>query len=171
MNGANTSVSATEIVNDYLAPLQGVRCLPTITDMLVDVEASLQKGGERTQADDHLHHLHRLNVEASANSGMLSIADMVHPDPVAVPKASIKRKADVLEETNDKLDERKDEQIAALAHANISKAAVVTQFSHQDKRPRTMLMNGLKATAYVVAGSVATFGFLLTPYADRLAQT
>jgi len=170
MSGTDTSVSATEIVNNHLAPLQAVRCLPTITDMLVDVEASHQKVVEHTQADDHLH---QLNVEASANSGMLSIADMVHPDPVdpvAVSETSTKRKADVLDETNDKLNERKDEQIAAPAHASTSNAAVVTQFSHQDKRPRTMLMNGLKATAYVVAGSVATFGFLLTPYADRLAQ-
>lgn len=102
----------------------------------------------------------------------MSVANLVNPEPPNASDAAPKRKADVLD-----IDEGRLQAEQTLITVEKSMAAELAKNECVDasrarphKRPRTLLKEGLKATAYVVAGGVATFGFLLSPWADRLAQ-
>jgi len=111
-------------------------------------------------------------LERSAKPAAMSIANLVSPEPQTAPEASPKRKADVLDfnEAHDQAEQTLITAEESMAAELAKDRSVEASLARPHKRPRTLLKEGLKATAYVVAGGVATFGFLLTPYADRLAQ-
>ncbi|GAB7343458.1 hypothetical protein MBLNU457_1480t1 [Dothideomycetes sp. NU457] len=121
---------------------------------------------------DAMKRTHRPTVETSAKPTGISIASLVNPEPQTAGDAAPKRKADVLD-FNEALYQAAQTSIAVeeSTAAKIAKdRSVELSSTRPHKRPRTLLKEGLKATAYVVAGSVATFSFLLSPLADRIAQ-